>query len=556
MPLRWFLNDAPIGRKMQIGFGLMAVLAGGSAIYVASVVDTSQEAVTGYRTAARAESENQAIITTTLGLRIDARDYAAAIAAGDVDAAARKLDELEAAVPEIRAAADRAATRLGDDPMAGELRALAEQADTYLALTLTNTPDSLAESGRMVESMIAGLSAVDDTLGARRDTLGPIATARLNEAVFFSNASIALVLALGLLLGFLLPRAIARPLSRMSGAMRALANGDRAVAVEGQSRCDEVGELANALQAFKENAARVDALEAEQVLATKRAEAQRRQMLTEIAADLETQIGRITDAVSQSSKRMETSAKSLHGLSSAAQTRTDTVSRSVDLASQGVQTVAAASEEMAASAGEIAGQVSMASRVALEARTQASNADQTVRSLAVAAQKIGDVLTLITEIASQTNLLALNATIEAARAGEAGRGFAVVAAEVKRLAEQTAKATDDIAKHVGAIQNATGGTVQALGGISDTIDGIGRISTTIAAAVEEQTAALQEISRNTATVSHQTSGLGGEMESMRGDSSLTSQAAGDALACARDLVSQADDLHTAVSVAVQRIRAA
>jgi methyl-accepting chemotaxis protein len=556
MVAQWFVNNASIGRKLQISFGALALIGGGASLYVAHQISTAAEAVTSYRQTARAESEASTIAKAFLGMRIDARDYATALSASDFAKASTMRQEMEEAIPTILTAAETAAGYLGDDPAADELSRISQKAREYLELTVTNTPASLATRHQMVERLMVDLEAVDEILNTRRNTIGPVATATLERAVTLAGISVALVLGFGVLFSFGLPLLIGRPVSRMASSMRALADGDLDVTVHGTNRRDEVGALGQALQSFKENALRVRTLQAEQTQLSRKAEEDRRQMLIEVAATLEQRIGSIANAVATSARQMRGSAQNLTDISSAARDRTESISRTAEASSAGVQTVAAASEEMAASASEIAQQVNMASSVASEASGQARSADQTVRALSVAAQQIGDVVTLITEIASQTNLLALNATIEAARAGEAGRGFAVVASEVKRLAEQTAKATEDIATHVTDIQTATQSTVSALGGIGETIDGIGRISTAIAAAVEEQTAALQEISRNTADVADQTQGLGEAMATMQNDVSQTSQTASDALSASDTLETQAEELQAALTQAIAQIRAA
>ncbi|MFZ4122441.1 MAG: methyl-accepting chemotaxis protein [Caulobacterales bacterium] len=286
------------------------------------------------------------------------------------------------------------------------------------------------------------------------------------------------------------------------------------------------------------------------------AEASKRQALASLAADFETSVMQVVDAVAAASTELEASSESLSRTAKEASHRSDMVARAADISAANVQTVASASEEMAASASEIASQVSQANDVSRQADQKARDADQTVRELRTAAMRIGEVVGLITEIASQTNLLALNATIEAARAGEAGRGFAVVAAEVKRLAEQTAKATDEIATQVSGIQAATDGAVNALGAISSTITEINHISVAISESVEEQTAAVREISRNTAEVAEGTKDVTAAIGGVRQGAAETGAAAEQSLGAAKELGVQANSLRGEVRKFIDQIRAA
>jgi methyl-accepting chemotaxis protein len=313
-----------------------------------------------------------------------------------------------------------------------------------------------------------------------------------------------LVLLIGAAAALALSRIIAGPLGRSTTALERLAAGDLNVAVEGVNRKDDAGRQARALQVFKDNAIEMRRLEALAADERRKAEATRKETMAALAQDFEAKVLSIVDAVAAASTELEASAASLSRTAGDSAERADAVAATAERSASNVHTVAAASEEMAASANEIAAQVSHASAVTSLAETRALDADKTVRDLARAAQKIGAVVDLITQIAGQTNLLALNATIEAARAGDAGRGFAVVAQEVKRLAEQTARATDDISAQISEIQVATDGAVVALDAITKTIGDIAGISASIAASVEEQTAAVRDISRTTADVAEGT----------------------------------------------------
>ncbi|WP_369720575.1 methyl-accepting chemotaxis protein [Bradyrhizobium sp. LLZ17] len=307
---------------------------------------------------------------------------------------------------------------------------------------------------------------------------------------------LAVGLALGGAIALFTSRSIAGPVRDMTSAMGKLAAADMAVAIPGFGRADEIGEMAGAVQVFKDNMIEADRLRAEQALAESRAAAQRKADMHELAGQFENAVGDIVKTLSSSSTELEASARTLSKTAETTQQLSGIVSAASEEASTNVQSVASATEEMSSSVTEISRQVQDAARIAGVAVDQAQRTNDQVNKLSQAAARIGDVVELINTIAGQTNLLALNATIEAARAGEAGRGFAVVASEVKALAEQTAKATGEIGHQIADIQAATEDSVVVIKEISGTIGRISEISSAIASAVEEQGAATQEIARN------------------------------------------------------------
>lgn len=351
-------------------------------------------------------------------------------------------------------------------------------------------------------------------------------------------------------------RNITGSLKRLKDKMERLVGGDLTVDISEAVRIDEVGEMAKAVQVFKDNAVAMRAMQTEQNALKDRAEAEKKRTMRSMADDFEARIGGIVSAVSNAAAAMQSTARAMSGNTASTQTQTSAAAAGAEKSTANVQTVAAASEELATSIAEIGRQVAHASTVAGQANQESERTNASVAGLADQAQKIGEVVAFITQIASQTNLLALNATIEAARAGDAGRGFAVVASEVKTLATQTSKATDDIRAQIEAIQTETAEALTAIRRISNTIVEVNQISTTIAAAMEQQGAATQEITRNVQEAAgaarHVLQNINGVGQAV----AATGQAASELLTEADRLAQQATTLQAEVGDFLQSVRAA
>ncbi|MGO8917626.1 MAG: methyl-accepting chemotaxis protein [Stellaceae bacterium] len=355
---------------------------------------------------------------------------------------------------------------------------------------------------------------------------------------------------------YLISRNITRSLTSLKTKMEKLAAGDIAVSIDETAQRDEIGEMAKAVQVFKDNAAAMRQLQSEQEAMKHRAEAERKRALTDLADSFEGQVRGIVDSVSQAASQMQATARSMSATADGSRQRTLVVADSATKATANVQTVAAASEELSASIAEIGRQVVQAASVAKRAADDGQRTNTTVGGLAAAAQKIGEVVQLINDVAGQTNLLALNATIEAARAGEAGKGFAVVASEVKSLATQTSKATDEIRTQITAIQEETNSAVTAIQDISKTILEVNEISASIASAVEEQTAATQEITRNVQQAAHGTQDVSQNIAAVSAAADEAGAAATQVLGAADDLANQANALRQQVDKFLTTLRAA
>ncbi len=370
-----------------------------------------------------------------------------------------------------------------------------------------------------------------------------------------SGIAFLVVAALLMIIQVVLGRSIAKPINAMTQAMLRLAGGDQTAEIPAVGRKDEVGEMANAVQVFKEGMIEADRLAGEQ-RREQEARAERTKHIEALCQAFDATSSEAVKSVAAAAAEMQSSSEAMSATAEETTRQASAVAAASEQASTNVETVASAAEQLSSSISEISRQVTQASQIAASAVTEAEQTNVKVQGLAQAANKIGEVVALITDIAEQTNLLALNATIEAARAGDAGKGFAVVASEVKNLANQTARATDEIGAQISGIQSATQEAVSAIAEIGKTISKINEVASGVASAVEEQGAATQEIARNVEQAAAGTQEVSANIGGVSQAANETGTAAGQINRAAGELSQQSEKLRAEVDRFLQNLRAA
>jgi methyl-accepting chemotaxis protein len=381
------------------------------------------------------------------------------------------------------------------------------------------------------------------------------------DATFWSmartaSALIAVLMLLSIAIAWAITRSVVRPLTGLKNRMASLSTGELDKPVANADRTDEIGQMARTVQVFRDAMIDASRLREEQAAGELRQTEQRKRDMNRLADKFESEVGEIITLVSSAASQLEMSSQSLSRTADTVEQVSQRASGASGEASANVRSVAASSEELATSIGEISRQVEASARIAGEAVEQAQKTDARISHLSQAAARIGDVVDLIQTIAGQTNLLALNATIEAARAGAAGKGFAVVAAEVKTLAEQTAKATGEISQQIADIQSATQDSVSAIKEIGATIARISEISSAIATAVEQQGAATQEISTSVQRAAAGTSQVETDISAVQRGASEAGGASSQVLSAAKSLSSESSRLKREVANFMDTVRAA
>lgn len=434
------------------------------------------------------------------------------------------------------------------------LARLHDAADTADDLKAPAVAKLLEESRGVVHELLDSVAVMARDYSGARETRAAAAQGLIGDLKNYSYLIGALATLIGVLLWWLTSRSIASPIQRMCGVMTSLASGDFTVHVPERNRKDEIGEMAKAIDVFKDNGRQVEALRHDQEEAAARQARQRQADLAEMATQFENSVMGIVRTVSTSSSQMHEAAESLSSTARQTSDLAGGAAAASNQATANVQTVASAAEELSASIAEIGQQVGQADVISKKAVDEAHETGVLVKNLAETADKIGGVVQLINDIASQTNLLALNATIEAARAGEAGKGFAVVAGEVKNLANQTARATEEIAIQISGVQGNTKQAVDAIGRIQSTIEDVRGISSNIAQAVGQQSSATNEIAQNVSQAAVGTSEVSHNVDGVNSAASSTGAAAQEVLTASRGLAENASQLQSVVAAFIERLR--
>ncbi|MCG5243076.1 methyl-accepting chemotaxis protein [Azospirillum doebereinerae] len=558
------LRNLRIGPKIYSVVGIQAVIAAVLGLLALTAMEDLSGRAARIENAAQRQTLGERLNGLVLGAVMDSRGVYMARDAAESDKFGKPLLATLAALGTQMAALD-ALTPPAE-------RALAQAASAKLAEFVTFRTE-LARIGHEKGSAEARLYGDNDANRRNRQALNAelgrlvaaidVEAERLRReqgaAQTHWTVIVALTAALGIAAALLLSVSIARgqiarPLQRMTAAMTGIAAGDTAAAVPGTGSADEIGDMARAVLVFR------DALRRNQELAAQERDAvaarQRRQdALESLTHDFTAKIAGLCRTLNGEADQIRGNAEGLSDSARDASHRSATVAAAAEQATGNVHTVAAATEQMVSSIADISQRMTEAARIASEAEGEAQRTNATVQGLAGAAERIGAVVKMINDIASQTNLLALNATIEAARAGEAGKGFAVVATEVKNLANQTAKATEDISAQIVAIQGESHNAVTAISGIVGTIERINGISASVSAAVEQQGAATREITRNVREAASGTHDVSQTIAGVSNAADRTGAAAGRMLDAAQGLTTHARTLQADVDDFAARMKA-
>ena len=567
-----FLANMKIITKILVVIGFLGAIAGGLS-YIAitgmNEMNASSERMdreaTNARLVASLGANVVAIGRAESQLGTDPRPEAVAQIQTQIDAErARFADRLDrvrqASTGDILASAERVASEWetflgGVEQTLAAARRVEGFEMTEATAQLREQVQQSAQRGNALRQTLLDISRdLEDRVGALKDeaTAQYEASSRLLLIVTFGG------IVLGIGVGFAIAKfGIADPLRRLVAMVQRLAGGEFDIEIEGRERKDEVGEIAQAVEAFKIKLAEEARQEAEEKIVADRELAEKRRVeMNRMADDFENAVGEIVNIVSSAATELQAAAGTLTASAEETSSQSASVAAAAEQAAMNVQTVAAAVEELASSAGEIGRQAEQSREVAGRAVSEATRTTDRMGELRTNADQIGAIISLIDEIAEKTNLLALNATIEAARAGDAGRGFAVVAQEVKGLAEQTAKATAEISTQIKSMQSSTLEASEAISGIGRTIDDMSNISAAIFSAVGEQGNTTTEVARNVQQASQGADEVTSNIVGVTQAAQEASSASAQVLSSASELAQQSEILRSRMAEFLQTVRAA
>jgi methyl-accepting chemotaxis protein len=556
------LANLKIAYRLIIGFGLMVLMIAGLSGYT---VSSSSDTIAAFDRVVRIKN-NETLIQQSLRNMHEGRAHIwIGVATNDL----ARWDNAQASLKAVASGFESLERSTVNPDRLRQIRELRAAVDAYVVRAMALRDLRAANVSLESPQWRAAIDATNAEAAKIYGIADPLqknffdvagqatqeASSDLREAITVSLVAGILAVLAGIGLALIAARSIAGPIKSMTDAMLKLAGGDKAVAIPGVGRKDEVGEMAGAVQVFKDNMIKTDEMaEAQRQEQVKKEERQR--VVDGYIKDFDKTVTGVLQVVASAAEELQATARSMSATAADTSRQSTAAAGASEEASTNVQTVAAATEEVSSSIAEITRQVSESTRITSQAVQETERTDTQLQGLAEAAQSIGTVVQLINEIASQTNLLALNATIEAARAGEAGKGFAVVASEVKSLANQTAKATEEISAKVNEMQNATGRSVEAVKGIGKTIGQVNEIAVAIASAVEEQGAATQEIARNVQQAAAGTAEVSSNIAGVTQAAGQTGAASEQVLSASAELAKNAEHLRNQVDGFLAKIRAA
>ncbi|GIL39754.1 methyl-accepting chemotaxis protein [Roseiterribacter gracilis] len=557
-------RNASILRKILLALGVLVAAAGlatGLALWSFAQIDAGEAEMNFYSDRAAAAQRADALLTDYARLigiyglspSIDEVKMVKAEAAKQHAALVKQIDIVETTSKSAEAKADAAEVRKRVAELepffvaAEKALNIGDEGGAEQAVKKTLTILPLAKD-RLVTTYERNSRKFDEVRAANQEMEHRVWWMMMLVGIGGTGAGLALAVAIAL-------RAVSQPLREVTDAMREVSTGASNVVVPHTDRGDEIGALAAALEIFQREGDAKRAMEAEQQAAVQR-RAQRQAALEQSVSSFDHSVRGLLEALAAAATEMRATAETMAATAEQTSIQSTTVAAASEQASVNVSTVAAATEELSASVAEVTRQMSESAQVAARAGNEATTVSTDVRSLVEATEQIGEIVRLIESIAGQTNLLALNATIEAARAGEAGKGFAVVATEVKSLATQTAKATEDIAQRIAAIQSSTQHASHSIAQVATTIGTMNQIAAAVAAAAEEQAATTQEITRNAAQAARGTQEVSANIDGVRQGANETGSAATQVLSAAEELGRHAETLKREVATFLEQMRAA